>query len=78
MIEMCIGYPGRVVAVEADHAIVETAGRRRVASLLLVPDVAVGDSVTVAAGTIVARLDPADADEVRRLLDAANHERIPR
>jgi hydrogenase expression/formation protein HypC len=74
---VCIAYPGRVVALEADRAIVETDGRRRVASLLLVPDVAVGDAVTVAAGTIVARLDPSEAAEIRRLLDAAQPERTP-
>lgn len=71
---MCIAYPGRVVAVDVDRAIVETDRRRRVASLLLVPDVAIGDAVTVAAGTIVARLDPTEAAEIRRLLDAAHQE----
>ena len=68
---MCIGYPGRVVAVGESNAIVETNGRRRHATTLLLPDVAIGDYVTVAAGTIVGRLEPDEATEIQRLLDAA-------
>ena len=68
---MCIGYPGRVVAVSESNAIVDTNGRRRCATTLLVPDIAIGDFVTVAAGTIVGRLEPAEAAEIQRLLDAA-------
>jgi hydrogenase assembly chaperone HypC/HupF len=77
---MCIGYPGRVVALGASGAIVDTNGRRRHAATLLVPDIQVGDYVTVAAGAIVDRLDPADAAEIQRLLDAAveRHERDAR
>jgi hydrogenase assembly chaperone HypC/HupF len=68
---MCIAYPGRVVAIDPAGALVETAGRRRRASTLLVDDVRTGDWVTVAAGTIVERLDPAEAAEIQRLLHAA-------
>ena len=74
---MCIGYPGRVVAVSESSAVVDTNGRRRCATTLLVPDVAIGDFVTVAAGTIVERLDPADAAEIHRLLDAAVERHTP-
>jgi hydrogenase maturation factor len=52
-------------------AIVVTDGRARRASTLYLPDVAVGDWVVVAAGTIVERLDPAEAAEIERLLEAA-------
>ncbi len=68
---MCIAYPGRVVAIDPAGALVETAGRRRRASTMLVDDVRTGDWVTVAAGTIVERLDPAEAAEIQRLLHAA-------
>ena len=74
---MCIGYPGRVVAVGESNAIVETNGRRRHATTLLLPDVAIGDYVTVAAGTIVDRLAPAEAAEIQRLLDAAIERQPP-
>lgn len=68
---MCIAFPGRVVAIDRTGALVETEGRRRRASTLLVDDLAIGDWVTVAAGTVLARLDPAEAEEVRALLLAA-------
>jgi hydrogenase assembly chaperone HypC/HupF len=68
---MCIEDPGRVVAVDELGAVVDTAGRRRRASTLLLPDVAVGDWVTVAAGTIVDRLQPEEAAEIQGILDLA-------
>ena len=70
---MCIGFPGRVVAVDPVSALVETEGRRRNASLLLVPDVAVGDWVIVGAGTILERLEPAEAVRIQEELGAAIH-----
>ncbi len=68
---MCIDDPGRVVAIDALGAIVETPAHRRRASTLLLPDVAVGDWVTVAAGTIVDRLTDEEAAEIRSILDRA-------
>jgi hydrogenase assembly chaperone HypC/HupF len=68
---MCIEDPGLVVAVDELGAVVDTAGRRRRASTLLLPDVAVGDWVTVAAGTIVDRLQPEEAAEIQGILDLA-------
>jgi hydrogenase assembly chaperone HypC/HupF len=68
---MCIDDPGRVVAIDSLGAIVETAARRRRASTLYLPDVAVGDWVTVAAGTIVDRLTDEEAAEIRLILDRA-------
>jgi len=68
---MCLSFPGLVLAVDATGATVETEGRRRRASTLLFPDIAVGDRVVVAAGTIVERLDAWEADEIVALLRAA-------
>lgn len=65
---MCIGFPGQVTAVDAFGATVQTLDRQRRASTLLLPDVAVGDWVYVAAGSVVERLDPAEAREVTDLL----------
>ena len=65
---MCVGFPGQVTAVDDLGATVKTLGRERRASTLLMPDVLVGDWVYVAAGTIVERLDPVEAAEIRRLL----------
>ena len=68
---MCIAFPGRVSAVDDAGAIVMTEGRARRASTLYLPDIAVGDWVTVAAGTIVERLHPSEAAEIERLLATA-------
>jgi len=68
---VCIDDPGRVVAIDELGAIVETPAHRRRASTLFLPDVAVGDWVTVAAGTIVDRLTAQEATEIREILDRA-------
>jgi hydrogenase assembly chaperone HypC/HupF len=68
---MCIAFPGLVVAVDSSGAVVETEGRRRRASTLFLPDIAVGDWVTVAAGTIVERLEPEQAAEIQAALRTA-------
>jgi hydrogenase assembly chaperone HypC/HupF len=65
---MCVAFPGRVTEVDAIGATVDTEGRARRASTLLVPDVAVGDWVFVAAGTIVDRIDPDEAVMIRATL----------
>jgi hydrogenase maturation factor len=58
--------------MEGEDAIVRSDGRLRRASTLALPDVAIGDRVIVAAGSIVSRLDPTDADEIERLVRAAH------
>ena len=40
---MCVAYPGLVLDVTGEMALVETDHRRRRASLALVPEVVVGD-----------------------------------
>lgn len=65
---MCVGFPGQVTAVDELGATVRTLDRERRASTLLMPDILVGDWVYVAAGTIVERLDPAEAAEIRKIL----------
>jgi hydrogenase assembly chaperone HypC/HupF len=69
--EMCIAFPGQVVAVDEFGALVETEGRRRRALTLFIPDIAVGDWVAVAAGNIVERLDADQAAAIQDLLRTA-------
>ena len=69
---MCIAFPGRVVAIDGTGALIETEGRLRRASTLVVTDLSIGDWVTVAAGTVLARLDASEAEEVRAILLAAS------
>lgn len=65
---MCIGFPGRVTALDSAGATIDTEGRQRRASTLLIPTLAVGDWVFVAAGTVVDRLEPEEATHIRATL----------
>ena len=68
---MCISSPGRVLAVDDTAATIDLDGRVRRASTLLLPDVAVGDHVLVAAGTVIRRLDATEMAELVELLALA-------
>ena len=68
---MCIAYPAQILALDADSAVVDVAGRTRRASLLMRPDVEVGAWVLVAAGTVVRRINAAEARDLAAELDAA-------
>lgn len=65
---MCLAAPARVLALESMDAIVEIDGRHRRASMLLRPEVAVGDWVLVAAGSVLRRIDAAEARDLARTL----------
>lgn len=71
---MCVAYPGQVLEVVGDMALVETDQRTRRASTMLVPETTVGDWVVVTAGTVLRILDPEEAQEIRKLLDEAMRE----
>jgi hydrogenase assembly chaperone HypC/HupF len=68
---MCLDFCARVVEREGDHVIVESAGMRRRATTLLAPDVAVGDWVRVAIGSVIERLDPAAAHDINEYVTTA-------
>ena len=68
---MCLDFCARVVSRDADGVVVDSEGRQRRASTLLLPDVAVGDWVYVAAGTVIERVDPLIAAENNELLRSA-------
>jgi hydrogenase assembly chaperone HypC/HupF len=68
---MCIAYPGQVVAVESDDALVESVGRLRHASLRMQADVKVGDWVLIGAGSVLRHLDANEATELNDILAAA-------
>ena len=68
---MCVSYPGRILEVADGMAVVETEGRRRRESLVLVPDAIAGDWVVVSTGTVLEVLDPEEARQIREMLDGA-------
>jgi hydrogenase maturation factor len=71
---MCLTYPAEVVSLDGASAVVCIDGRLRAATTLALPDVAVGERVIVAAGAILARLDPAEADEIERQVRLAHQD----
>lgn len=68
---MCVAYPAQVLEVADEMALVEIDRRQRRASLMLVPEVAVGDWVIVAAGTVLEIVDPDEATEILTMLNEA-------
>jgi hydrogenase assembly chaperone HypC/HupF len=68
---MCLSVPGEVVAIDDREATVSIDGRLLRASTLAVTDIAVGDHVIVAAGSVLARLDDKEAEEIGQLVRVA-------
>lgn len=75
---MCLTAPARVLFVEGQAATVDLDGRRRRASLAIHPDVAAGDWVVVGAGTVLRRLEPAEARGLLAEIEAARAATAPR
>jgi hydrogenase assembly chaperone HypC/HupF len=71
---MCRSAPGLIVAIDPSGATVETDGRRRRANTLVLTDLAVGEWVYVAAGTVIERLAPDEAEAIRTTIDSARQE----
>jgi hydrogenase assembly chaperone HypC/HupF len=61
---MCLMAPARVVSLDGTRCEVELGGRVDQASMLLEPDLEVGDWVLVTSGTVVRRLDPDQAADM--------------
>jgi hydrogenase expression/formation protein HypC len=70
---MCLSVPGCVVAIDRDrqNATIAVLDARREVSVLLVPEVAVGDWVLVHVGFAIARIDEAEAEASLALLGDA-------
>jgi hydrogenase expression/formation protein HypC len=70
---MCLSVPGCVTAIDRERqsATVAVLDARREVSVLLVPEVAVGDWVLVHVGFAIARIDEAEAEASLALLGEA-------
>ena len=67
---MCLGIPGKIVSITPnDLAEVDFSGIRREVSLMLCPEVQVGDYVLVHVGFAMQRLDPDEAQETLKLFE---------
>jgi len=65
---MCLAVPSKVIEKKDNDAVVDIAGVRRKASLMLLPDVEVGDYVILHAGFAISKLDEKEARETLALL----------
>lgn len=68
---MCIAYPARLIGFDGADAIVDVGDRRRKASMLLRPAVAVGDWVLIGAGSVLRSIEATEAAELAQALDTA-------
>ena len=64
---MCLAVPARVISIEDRLASVEVQGVRRAASLMLLPEAAVGDYVLVHAGFAMQIVDHEEAERIEAL-----------
>ena len=68
---MGMTFPGRVIALTEVGVLIECQDHTRRASTLLLPDITVGECVAVAAGTVIGRLSPHEAAELRAAIEGA-------
>lgn len=66
---MCLAVPVEVVSIEGDEAEVESGGVRRRVSIMLTPEVQVGDYVLLHTGYAIGVVNQAEAQETLRLLE---------
>jgi len=66
---MCLGIPGKVLSIKGEMAEVDFGGVRRMVSLLLCPEIKVGDYVLVHVGFAITKLEEEEAKETLRLLE---------
>lgn len=65
---MCLAVPARVVEIHGDTAMVDMEGVRREVSVLLVPDIKMGEYAIVHAGFAIGKLDEHEALESLKLI----------
>lgn len=66
---MCLAIPVKVASIEGDEAEIEIAGVKRRASIVLTPEVKVGDYVLLHTGYAIGVIDEAEAEETLKLLE---------
>ena len=64
---MCLAVPVEVLSIEGQEAEVDFAGVRRRVSVVLTPEVRVGDYVVVHTGFAISVLDQEEAEETLKL-----------
>ncbi|HEY8909493.1 MAG TPA: HypC/HybG/HupF family hydrogenase formation chaperone [Desulfosporosinus sp.] len=65
---MCLAIPAKVVTMDGSLANVDMMGNERVISIVLVPEVQIGEYVLVHAGFAISIIDDESAKETEELL----------
>ena len=65
---MCLAIPAKVVSMDGSLAKVDMMGNERVVSIVLVPEVQIGEHVLVHAGYAIGIIDDESAKETEELL----------
>ncbi len=73
---MCLAVPAKVVERDGEQAWVDLAGTRVRVSLVLTPDVQVGDYVLVHAGFAIEHVDEQEARETWELLETVHPDSV--
>jgi hydrogenase expression/formation protein HypC len=66
---MCLAIPAKVKSIKGDMALVDVSGVEREASVMMTPEVKVGDYIIMHAGFAIQILDVKEAEETLRLLE---------
>ncbi len=65
---MCLGVVGRIDEIDGEMATAEILGVRRQISIVLVPEIKIGDYVMIHAGFAINRMEEKDARETEELI----------
>ncbi len=65
---MCLGVVGRIEEIRGDAAIAEIMGVRREISIVLVPEIKVGEYVMIHAGFAINPIDEEAAKETEQII----------
>jgi hydrogenase expression/formation protein HypC len=65
---MCLGVVGRIEEINGEMAMVEIMGVRREISIVLVPEIKIGEYVMIHAGFAINPIDEEAAKETEELL----------
>jgi len=69
---MCLAYPGKIISINAEKAVVDFGGVQKDANVSLVPDAEIGDYVIVHTGFAIQKLSQEDAAEVIKEYEKAD------
>ena len=65
---MCLGVVGRIEEIDGEMANAEILGVRRRISIVLVPEIKIGDYVMIHAGFAINQMDKKDAHETESII----------